>query len=92
MASVSVPQTLFPLTQNTVTVTALTAATAYICTVTWPSGRKQLIPFTTDGSGNATPKVVPQFDDRGTPQFDIRLATEHSAGTTPVLTSSAGKV
>lgn len=92
MASVSVPQTMFPLTQNTVTITALTASTAYMITVLWPSGRKQLIAFTTDGSGNATPKVVPMFDDRGTPQIDIRLATEHSAGTSPVLTTSAGKV
>jgi type IV secretory pathway TrbF-like protein len=92
MATITVPQTMTPLAANTVTVSALAASTAYICTVTWPSGRTQLIPFTTDGSGNATPKAVPQFDDRGTPKFDIRLASEHSAGTSPVLTSSAGKV
>lgn len=50
-------RTLEPVTLN---VTALTASTAYVVTLTTANGHTQQVTFTTDASGNASPTFTPQ--------------------------------
>jgi hypothetical protein len=82
-----------PFSSQTITITGLAATTNYVATLTWKAtGRSSKIPFTSDGSGNASPNFVPQHDNTGPYTIDIRPAAELVGATTPAATSSTGRV
>lgn len=58
---------------QTIAVTALTATTQYIATITAPGGHTRRIEFTTDGSGAATLTFEPQ--GRGVHTVTVSLRT-----------------
>lgn len=93
VVAITPPTSAAPFTSQSITITGLAASTDYVASVTWKAtGRVTKIPFTSDGSGNASPKFVPQHDNTGAYTIDLRPATELVGGTTPVATSSTGRV
>lgn len=71
-----------PHTAGTITLSAHSATTAYVVQVTSGSGRVARIPVTTDGSGAATVKFIPQWDDRGAYTVTVLPAATTQASTT----------
>jgi hypothetical protein len=66
-------------TSQTVNVTALSATTAYVATITGPAGHTRRIEFTTDGAGAATLTFEPQ--SRGAYSISVSAKTPAAAAT-----------
>jgi hypothetical protein len=89
VAAVTPPTTISPHGSGTIPVTGATASTAYEAVITWGSGRTQIIPFTTDGSGAASiTGVSPSGEDRG--QYTVTIRPSLKVAVTTV--SATGKV
>jgi hypothetical protein len=66
-------------TTQTIAVTALTASTAYVATISTPGGHTRRIEFTTDGAGAATLTFEPQ--GRGVHTVSVSLKTPATGAT-----------
>jgi hypothetical protein len=75
-------------TTTTITLSGHAATTSYNVQVLWRSGRTQTIPVTTDGSGAATVKVVPQMEDRGSFTINVIPAAAQAVAATTSGVSS----
>lgn len=85
--SITTPAVTEPFHRRTVTGAGLTASTAYIMSAVHPSGNRQRVEVTTDGSGGFTFPFV--FQERGTVTFTIRPRTEWEGTTTTLTTTTA---
>ena len=86
VAIVSVSTTAQPFTSQTITITGHAPSTDQVAVFTFQNGRTQAIKFTTDGSGNASPKFVPQWDAKGTFTCSTRPVAETNGSTAAAAT------
>jgi hypothetical protein len=87
MASVSFAATPVAFKSVTVNGSGFTASTAYVCTVTDPTGGKTQIGVTSNGSGNFSFTYVPQAN--GSVTVDVRPQTEFMGMTSAAATTGS---